>query len=125
MKMCFCVSTLVCVFTVTDNRYNWEELEQDVPNPNYIALQEVIPKYVDTVRELYRSLTTHYSHGQEYKESWFRTLFRFVGLLIPGLSAHCPTDYINPIRPGKQKRMNNVYYKKLHVNFLIMFCFSS
>lgn len=110
---------------MTDSRYNWEELEQDVPNPNYIALQEVIPKYVDTVRELYRSLTTHYSHGQEYKESWFRTLFRFVGLLIPGLSAHCPTDYINPIRPGKQKRMNNVYDKKLHVNFLIMFCFSS
>lgn len=68
---------------MTDSRYNWEELEQDVPNPNYIALQEVIPKYVDTVRELYRSLTTHYSHGQEYKKSWFRDIVKICRVANP------------------------------------------
>lgn len=39
-----------------------------------------------------------YIHGPDYKEGWFRILFRLVGLLLPGLSDHCTTDYVNSVR---------------------------
>lgn len=41
-----------------------------------------------------------YTHGPDYKEGWFRILFRLMGLFIPGLSDHCPTDYVNSVRLG-------------------------
>lgn len=73
----------------------WEE-----PDKNYFSLLWVIPKILNAVWELIRSFIIPYIYGPDYKESWFMTLVRVFGLLIPGLAAHCPQDYDNATRLG-------------------------
>ncbi|KAK8579981.1 hypothetical protein V6N13_143124 [Hibiscus sabdariffa] len=70
------------------------------PNKNYFSLLWVIPKVVNAVWELIRGFILPYIYGPDYKEGWFLRMFRVTGLLIPGLSAHCPQDYDNSIRLG-------------------------
>ncbi|KAE8707978.1 Autoinhibited H(+)-ATPase isoform 1 [Hibiscus syriacus] len=52
-------------------------------------------------QELMTSLAMGYAYGPEYKEGWFSIFIRLLGLLIPGISAHCITNYVNSIRLGK------------------------
>lgn len=33
--------------------------------------------------------------GREYRERWLLTCFRLLALLIPGLPAHFPNEYVN------------------------------
>ncbi|KAH7848876.1 hypothetical protein Vadar_009607 [Vaccinium darrowii] len=73
----------------------WEE-----PDKNYFSLLWAIPKILNAVWELIRSFIIPYIYGPDYKESWFMKLVRVFGLLIPGLSAHCPQDYDNATRLG-------------------------
>ena len=56
--------------------------------------------HVNAVWELVRGLMMGFIYGTGYKEGWFRILFRLIGLMIPGLSDHCPTDYVNSVRLG-------------------------
>lgn len=44
-----------------------------------------------------------YTYGPEYKEGWFSLMTRVVGLVLPGISAHCPTDYVNSVRLGEER----------------------
>ncbi|XP_058108777.1 triacylglycerol lipase OBL1 isoform X2 [Magnolia sinica] len=86
--------------------YNSCYVEQNVdeePNRNYFGLRYVIPDHLNAVWELIRSMTMGYTHGPEYKEGWFSIFLRTVGLAIPGLSAHSPTDYVNSVRLGRQR----------------------
>ena len=39
--------------------------------------------------------------GYDYYESLPMKGVRFIGLFIPGLTAHIPTDYVNSTRLGK------------------------
>ncbi|XP_037491961.1 triacylglycerol lipase OBL1 [Jatropha curcas] len=73
----------------------WEE-----PNKNYFNLLWAIPKNINAVWELIRSFILPWVKGQNYREGWFMTVFRIIGLLIPGLSAHTPQDYDNSTRLG-------------------------
>lgn len=41
-------------------------------------------------------------YGPDYKEGWFSTMARVLGLVLPGISAHCPTDYVNSVRIGEE-----------------------
>ncbi|CAH2053720.1 unnamed protein product [Thlaspi arvense] len=82
-----------------DSFYNETKVE-DEPDPNPYGLRYEILGHVNAVWELVRGLTMGYIHGPDYKEGWFRILFRLMGLLIPGLSDHCPTDYVNSVRLG-------------------------
>ncbi|KAL5992842.1 hypothetical protein ACLOJK_013761 [Asimina triloba] len=50
--------------------------------------------------ELVRSFTIRYIRGADYREGWTLRMIRITGLLIPGLSAHCPGDYVNSTRLG-------------------------
>lgn len=73
------------------------------PNRNYFGILYLIPEYINAVWELIRSLIMGYTHGPEYKEGWLSVGLRVVGLAIPGISAHSPTNYVNSVRLGRDR----------------------
>ncbi|KAH7546981.1 hypothetical protein FEM48_Zijuj01G0258700 [Ziziphus jujuba var. spinosa] len=73
------------------------------PNRNFYGITYLIPEYLNAVWELIRSLTMGYTYGPEYKEGWFSKMARLLGLALPGISAHCPTDYVNSVRLGQER----------------------
>ncbi|XP_077234668.1 alpha/beta-Hydrolases superfamily protein [Tasmannia lanceolata] len=81
--------------------YNEMYVEEE-PNRNYFGLRYLIPEYLNAVWELIRSITMGYIYGPEYKEGWFSIMLRAVGLAIPGISAHGPTNYVNSVRLGRE-----------------------
>lgn len=68
---------------------------EEEPNKNYFSLLWVIPKVLNAIWELIRGFFLPLIRGKEYRQSWFMTVFRIVGLIFPGLSAHCTPDYVN------------------------------
>ncbi|GMI90639.1 hypothetical protein like AT5G42930 [Hibiscus trionum] len=70
------------------------------PNKNYFSLLWVVPKVVTAFWELIRGFILPYVYGPNYKEGWFLRMLRLTGLLIPGLSAHSPQDYVNSTQLG-------------------------
>ncbi|KAL5714412.1 hypothetical protein ACHQM5_016377 [Ranunculus cassubicifolius] len=71
---------------------------EEEPNKNYFSLWMVIPKILNALWELVRSFIIPVVKGSEYHESISLRLFRVIGLIIPGLSAHAPQDYVNSMR---------------------------
>ncbi|KAI3941056.1 hypothetical protein MKW92_045332 [Papaver armeniacum] len=84
------------------------ELEEE-PNPNFYGIKFLIPEYLNAAWELVRSLTMGYTHGPEYQEGWFCILLRLMGLALPGISAHCPADYVNSVRLGRMSSASASY----------------
>ncbi|XP_019418708.1 PREDICTED: uncharacterized protein LOC109329483 [Lupinus angustifolius] len=80
--------------------YSEKEMEEE-PNRNFFGIKFMLSEHVNAVWELIRGLTIGYIEGPEYKEGWFCIFARVLGLALPGVSAHCSTDYINSIRLGK------------------------
>ncbi|WVZ23592.1 hypothetical protein V8G54_002136 [Vigna mungo] len=81
-----------CLFF--NRRYELEILEEQ-PNKNYFSPWCVIPMMLNAILELVRSFVIVYQSGPYYREGWVLFCFRTIGLVIPGLPAHCPQDYIN------------------------------
>ncbi|KAG6608469.1 Lipase, partial [Cucurbita argyrosperma subsp. sororia] len=73
------------------------------PNKNYFSLLWVIPKYLSAWWELVRSFITPLVWGFDYYESLLMSAARIIGLIIPGLAAHFPLNYVNSTRLGKLK----------------------
>lgn len=90
----------VCLFC---NSCYIEQTVDEEPNKNFFGLRYLIPEHLNALWELIRSLTMGYTHGPEYKEGWFSIFVRIMGLAFPGVSAHCPTDYVNSVRLGKER----------------------
>jgi len=76
------------------------QILEEEPNKNYFSLFWVIPKILNAVWEVIRGFLLPLFLGKEYKQNWFMTLFRLVGLIIPGLPAHSPADYVNATQLG-------------------------
>ncbi|CAN6886835.1 unnamed protein product [Brassica oleracea] len=87
----------VCLYY--DSFYN-ETRAEDEPDPNPYGMRYAVLAHVNAVWELVRGLMMGFIYGPGYREGWFRILFRLIGLMIPGLSDHCPTDYVNSVRLG-------------------------
>ncbi|XVF74210.1 hypothetical protein PTKIN_Ptkin13bG0092200 [Pterospermum kingtungense] len=85
-----------------DSRFVKQIMEEE-PNENDLEIRYLIPEHLNAVWELIRGLTMGYTYGPEYKEGWFAICFRVLGLAIPGISAHCTTNYIDSVRLGKGK----------------------
>ncbi|KAK7376905.1 hypothetical protein VNO80_02324 [Phaseolus coccineus] len=79
--------------------YEGQVLEEE-PNRNYFSLFWVIPKIINAVWELIRGFLIPFVEGGGYNQNWFMTIIRIVGLIIPGIPAHLPPDYVNITRLG-------------------------
>ena len=86
----------------------WVQIVKEQPNKNYFSLLWVIPKYLSAWWELVRSFITPLVWGFDYYESLLMSAARIVGLIIPGLAAHFPLNYVNSIRLGKLKELDEV-----------------
>lgn len=75
------------------------------PNKNYFSPSSFIPKIINAAWELIRSLIIPYTQGPEYKEGFLLLVLRLIGLVIAGVPAHLPQDYVNATRLGS----SNVY----------------
>ncbi|XP_031384580.1 uncharacterized protein LOC116198550 [Punica granatum] len=80
-----------------DRHYD-ERILQDQPNKNYFSLRSVIPMTLNAMHELVRSFTIASIEGPDYREGTLMRILRVIGLLVPGIPAHCPVDYVNSIR---------------------------
>lgn len=88
--------------------YAWQQLNifvvmqvvEEEPNKNYFSLLWFFPMVLIAAYEVIRGFILPWRKGREYREDWFQTMFRMVGLVIPGLSAHTTIDYVNLTRLG-------------------------
>ncbi|XP_050203339.1 triacylglycerol lipase OBL1-like [Mercurialis annua] len=71
---------------------------------NFFGLGNAINMHITAWWELMRSFITglYLVHGAEYKETWVSIAGRVAGLILPGISAHSPVNYINSVRLGRQ-----------------------
>lgn len=91
----------VCLYY--DSLFTERKVDEE-PNKNFFGIRYLIPEYLNALWELIRSLLMGYTHGPEYREGWFCTLVRVMGLALPGISAHCLTNYIDSVRLGKKSQ---------------------
>ncbi|KAK6923044.1 Fungal lipase-like domain [Dillenia turbinata] len=77
--------------------YKVKILEEDL-DKNFILPQYWISMRLVALWELVRSFGMSYRLGVEYRETLFLVLVRIFGLLVPGIPAHTPPDYINASR---------------------------
>ncbi|KAF4380807.1 hypothetical protein F8388_017161 [Cannabis sativa] len=76
-----------------------EMVEHDIRYFRFVYGNDLaIPMMGNAIGELVRSFTIPRSMGPEYREGGFLRLFRVIGLVIPGVPAHCPQDYVNATR---------------------------
>ncbi|XP_007024797.2 PREDICTED: uncharacterized protein LOC18596329 [Theobroma cacao] len=87
-----------------------EQIMDEEPNKNDFGITHLITEHLNAVWELIRSLTMGFTHGPEYKEGWFSIFLRILGLAMPGIAAHCPTDYVNSVRLGKLRTIQMSSY---------------
>ncbi|KAK9067059.1 hypothetical protein SSX86_014383 [Deinandra increscens subsp. villosa] len=82
--------------------YKGQVLSEE-PNKNYFSILAIIPMFANAFWELLRSFIMYYQNGPEYCETYTCRGSRLIGLLIAGLPAHGPPDYINLTRLGSPK----------------------
>ncbi|KAJ1698281.1 hypothetical protein LUZ63_006793 [Rhynchospora breviuscula] len=81
-----------------------EKEMKEEPDRNFFGVKYIIPLYLTAVWEIIKGLAMGYIFGSEYKETWVATFFTILGLMMPGISAHCTTNYVNCARLGKKSR---------------------
>ncbi|KAI9089021.1 hypothetical protein K1719_029300 [Acacia pycnantha] len=82
------------------NRHYQAKIVKGEPEENYFSPLTAIAMMVNAFLELIRSFAIVYVKGREYREGSLFRVVRVIGLVIPGLTAHCPHDYVNAIRLG-------------------------
>ena len=76
------------------------QIVDDVPYKNYFSIWAFFPMLKNAIYELIRSFTMGKKYGPDYKEGWVLFCVRIFGLVLPGIPAHCPQDYVNSTRLG-------------------------
>ncbi|GLJ29406.1 hypothetical protein SUGI_0579730 [Cryptomeria japonica] len=71
----------------------------EIPNRNF-SLVFFVPLRITALWELLQCLVLHYREGKDFKETKLSIVCRILGILVPGLSAHSPVNYINALRLG-------------------------
>jgi hypothetical protein len=80
--------------------YDGRTLEEE-PNPNYFSVGRMVTMHLNAAWEVfYAMILITWQHGKEYSESAFSLMSRTMGLMVPGVSGHSPTNYVNAVRLG-------------------------
>ncbi|MCD7460602.1 hypothetical protein HAX54_043879 [Datura stramonium] len=87
----------ICIYY---NSLYKEKILGEEPDKNGLALLLFIPKMLNAGWELIRSFILPCVNGRKYMEGGLLLFMRVVGLLLPGVPAHCPQDYVNATRLG-------------------------
>ncbi|XP_042486163.1 triacylglycerol lipase OBL1-like [Macadamia integrifolia] len=74
------------------------KIVKEEPNKNYFSIVEAIPTHLNAMWELIRGFIIPFVKGADYAEGGSQRMFRILGLIIPGISAHGPQDYVNSTR---------------------------
>ncbi|KAK3416224.1 hypothetical protein EUGRSUZ_H01674 [Eucalyptus grandis] len=82
-----------------DSKYQGK-IVQEVPNKNYFLPLQAIPMMMNAWYELLRSFMIAHEKGPDYREGSLLRILRVIGLLIPGIPAHAPQDYVNSMSLG-------------------------
>ncbi|KAF4368850.1 triacylglycerol lipase OBL1 [Cannabis sativa] len=93
----------VCLYY--DSFYVEQKVKEE-PNKNFFQLRNAFAVYVNAIWELIRSYIMKYVYGKDYVEGWFEIVVRKIGLALPGISAHGPTDYVNSVRLGREHSLH-------------------
>ncbi|TMW92671.1 hypothetical protein EJD97_012701 [Solanum chilense] len=80
--------------------YSNDMVVEEEPNKNYFSVVWFLPMLLIAVYEFIRGFILPWTKGSHYREDWLQKMFRVVGLVIPGLSAHTTIDYVNLTRLG-------------------------
>ncbi|XP_050944353.1 triacylglycerol lipase OBL1-like [Cucumis melo] len=83
--------------------FNWNynpKLLEEEPFKNYFSILGEVEMRIQACLEIVRSFTIGWRRGKEYEERVLLRIVRLFGLLLPGVPAHCPQDYINSTRLG-------------------------
>ncbi|KAF7851786.1 hypothetical protein BT93_L2641 [Corymbia citriodora subsp. variegata] len=82
-----------------NSKYQGKILPEE-PNKNFFLPLRVIPMMMNAWYELMRSFMIAYEKGPSYREGLLLRILRVIGLLVPGIPAHAPQDYVNSTRLG-------------------------
>ncbi|KAG6557341.1 hypothetical protein Mapa_001269 [Marchantia paleacea] len=80
-------------------RYGGKTLAE-APNPNFFSLTSIVTDRVVALYELLRSPFFRWMYGPEYAETYATFIIRVLGILVPGISCHFLTNYVNAVRLG-------------------------
>ncbi|GJV23918.1 triacylglycerol lipase OBL1 [Tanacetum coccineum] len=96
------------------NSFYKGQVVTEEPNKNYFSVFAIIPMFANAMWELLRSFIIYYQRGPEYCETYTCRGLRVFGLLIAGLPAHSPQDYVNLTRLGASYRPLNRFISRSH-----------
>lgn len=89
------------------------QVVDEEPDKNYFSMIWWLPKLVNAWWELIRSFLIKYVKGLEYEEGGLLRLFRVIGVMVAGVPAHCPQDYVNSIRLGLSEMLLSLHTHKM------------
>ncbi|BBN20139.1 hypothetical protein MPTK1_8g16740 [Marchantia polymorpha subsp. ruderalis] len=92
-----------CMCYYVNSFYHGKTME-DAPFPNFFSIRfffRFITMRLTALQELILSTFLWLFVGRDYKETIESTLFRAMGLIVPGISDHGLTNYINIVRLGR------------------------
>ncbi|XP_038883943.1 triacylglycerol lipase OBL1-like isoform X1 [Benincasa hispida] len=95
-----------------DWNYDAQILEEE-PFKNYFSIVGAVLMRIHACLEIGRSFTIAWRRGKDYEEKVFFRIVRLFGLLLPGIPAHCPQDYVNSTRLGSTDRLHSEYDVKI------------
>ncbi|KAL2620142.1 hypothetical protein R1flu_000347 [Riccia fluitans] len=85
------------------DQYFAENILTEAPYPNYFSssIKIMVTQRLMALYEVYLSCFSGRIHGPDFRENYFLTGVRLMGLLIPGIAAHMMNNYVNAVRLGK------------------------
>ncbi|XP_059074644.1 triacylglycerol lipase OBL1-like [Cryptomeria japonica] len=72
--------------------YKQKTLKEE-PNRNFSAFY-CISNFINAIWELMQSIIIGHTNGKDFREGWLGMVFRCVGIVLPGISAHSPVNYV-------------------------------
>lgn len=86
---------------------------QEVPNPNFFGMARLFTMHLNAVWEMVQGMVLIAAqHGEGFRENRLGMVARLAGVLLPGVAAHNPCNYVNAVRLGplplKQRLMGDI-----------------